>query len=157
MLHRANMKKPYSAVNPVRKPNRSSLMTLRSLKTAAVVALAVAGLHLPVTAATAAEDAPKAAAPKSQFSDKRLNDFAAAAKEVFAIRQKYATQFEAASEEADKKRIVQTAQGEMKKAIEGRGLTIEQYNEVLVAAKDDQVLAEKLGKMMEGGPAHKGG
>jgi hypothetical protein len=36
----------------------------------------------------------------------------------------------------------------MEKVIVGHGLTVEQYNEILVAAKDDQALAEKLSKLL---------
>lgn len=120
-----------------------------AVRMTAAAAFAIAAVTMPAGFALAADEKPKAAAPKSNFSDKRLNDFAAAAKEVFEIRQKYAPKFEAAGNDADKKEIVQQARGEMEQAIKGKGLTIEQYNEVLVAAKDDQVLAEKLGKLMD--------
>lgn len=120
-----------------------------AVKMTAAVAFAVAAVTMPAGLALAADEKPKATAPKSNFSEKRLNDFAAAAKEVFAIRQKYAPKFEAAGNDADKKEIVQQARGEMEQAIKGKGLTIEQYNEVLVAAKDDQALADKLGKLMD--------
>ena len=127
-----------------------------ALKLTAAAAFAVAAVTMPAGLALAADEKPKAAAPKANFSEKRLNDFAAAAKEVFAIRQKYAPQFEAAGNETDKKQIVQQARGEMEQAIKGKGLTIDQYNEVLVAAKDDQALADKLGKMMDDLGAPKG-
>jgi len=131
-------------------------MTSLTLNAAAAVALAFAMSSVPVSESYA-EDKPGMASPAASFSEQRLNNFAAAAKEVFEIRQKYAPQFEAASTDADKKLIVQTARGEMEQAIKGKGLTLEQYNEVLVAAKDDQALAEKLGKMMDAGNAKKGG
>ena len=132
-------------------------MTFFPLRLAAAAAIASAAITVPATATLAADEKPKAAAPAAQFSDQQLNSFAAAAKEVFAIRQKYAPQFEAASDETQKKQIVQTAQSEMKKAIQGNGLTLEQYNNVLVAAKDDKVLAEKIGKMMDTSGTPKGG
>lgn len=128
-----------------------------AIKMTAAVAFAVAAIATPAGFALADNEKPKALAPKSNFSEKRLNDFAAAAKEVFAIRQKYAPKFEAASNDADKKQIVQQARGEMEQAIKGKGLTIEQYNEVLVAAKDDQALADKLGRMMDAGKKPKDG
>ena len=45
----------------------------------------------------------------------------------------------------------------MEKAIRGQGLTVQQYNEVLVAAKDDRTLADRIGKLMEAGATQKGG
>ena len=132
-------------------------MTFLPLKAATAAALAFAILSLPATPSIAADEKPKAAAPAGNISEKRLTDFVAAAKDVFAIRQKYAPQFQTASDDAQKKQIVHTAQGEMKQAIQNRGMTIDQYNDVLVAAKDDQALAEKIGKMMDDGKPGKGG
>lgn len=130
-------------------------MTSLSLKAAA--ALAVAMLAIAPAPLMAADEKPKAAAKKPNFSEKRITDFVAAAKDVFAIRRKYAPQFESAANTAEKKKIVQTASGEMKQAIQNRGLTVDQYNAVLVAAKDDQALAERIGKMMSKGAAGKDG
>jgi hypothetical protein len=124
-------------------------MTSLPLKLTAAAAFAMAATVLPAAGVMAADEKAKQEAPKASFSDKRLNDFAAAAKEVFAIRQKYAPQFKAADNDIAKKQIVQSARGEMEQAIKSKGLTLEQYNEVLVAARDDQMLADKLGKMME--------
>lgn len=124
---------------------------------AAAAALAIFAVTLPAGLAKADDQSPKAAAPKAAFSEKHISNFVAAAKEVYAIRQKYAPQFRAANSDADKKQIVLTAQGEMEKAIQGNGLTVQQYNEVLVAAKDDQALADRIGRMMDSGGAKEGG
>jgi hypothetical protein len=134
-------------------------MTLISHKAAAAAALAVVALSWTAVPAMAADEKPKAgaSAQKAKISDKRLTDFVAAAKEVYAIRQKYAPQFKAASTDAEKRQVIQSAQGEMKQAIQNRGLTVEQYNEVLVAAKDNQSLADRIGKMMDDSAAKKGG
>lgn len=131
-------------------------MTSLPIKLATAVAFAIAATALPASVTLADDKKPTTLAPKTNFSQKRLNDFAAAAKEVFAIRQKYAPKFEAAGTDADKKQIVQKARGEMEQAIQGKGLTLNQYNEVLVAAKDDRALADKLGKMMDGVGSPKG-
>ena len=134
-------------------------MTFYIHKAAAAVALVAATLSMTALPTLAADEKPNATAPaqKAKISDKRLNDFVAAAKEVYAIRQKYAPQFKAASNDAEKRQVIQSAQGEMKQAIQNRGLTVEQYNEVLVAAKDDQALADRIGKMMDNSTGQKGG
>ena len=131
-------------------------MTHLPMKLATAGAIACAAIAAPATATLAADEKPKALSPAAQFSDRQLTSFAAAAKQVSAIRRKYVPQFEAATDEAKKKEIVQTAQSEMRQAIQGNGLTLEQYNNVLVAAKDDKALAEKLGKIMDDTPAPKG-
>lgn len=127
-------------------------------RTAALVIAAVAlyGVSLPAAGPALADDSAAAATP-ANISDERLNAFVAAAKEVFAVRQKYGPQFEAAATDDDKKKVVQLAQGEMKKAIQNHGLTIEQYNAVLVAARGDKTLAEKLEKLLSLESAPKGG
>jgi hypothetical protein len=109
--------------------------------------MALFGLSLPA-AAQKTDDKPGTAAPQSSFTDARLNAFANAAKGVYAVRQKYGPKFEAAADDAEKKNVVLSARAEMEKVIVGHGLTVEQYNEILVAAKDDQALAEKLSKLL---------
>lgn len=125
-------------------------------KAAIVAGMALIGALLPTTAPVAADTKPGAVAPKKNYSDKQLNAFAAAAKAVFAVRKKYAPQFQAAADDTAKKKVITAARQEMETAIKGKGLTVEQYNEVLVAAKDDKVLADKLGKLL-GPPPNKGG
>ena len=132
-------------------------MTFVPFKAAVAAALVAAALSLSAAPSMAADEQPNTVAPKAKISEKRLNDFVAAAKEVFAIRQKYAPQFKAAKDDTEKRQVVQSAQGEMKKAIQNRGMTVEQYNEVLVAAKDDKELADRIGKMMDDVTSQKGG
>jgi hypothetical protein len=118
-------------------------------RTAALVAAAVAlyGVSLPASTPARADDNAEITIA-ANFSDARLTAFVAAAKEVFAVREKYRPQFEAASTDDEKKKVVLAARGEMKKAIEGHGLTIEQYNAVLTAARSDRTLASRLEKLL---------
>jgi hypothetical protein len=127
------------------------------LRKATIVAgMALIGVLLPAAAPMAADGKPGAAVPKKKFTDKQINAFVAAAKGVAAVRQKYAPQFQAAADDDSKKRIVGQARQEMEKVIKSKGLTIEQYQEVLVATKDDKELADRLGKLL-GPPPQKGG
>lgn len=130
-------------------------MIFLPIKAAVVAALVTVALSMPVVPSLADEPAANAAATKAKISEKRLNDFVAAAKDVYAIRQKYAPKFKDAKDDGEKQQVLQTARGEMKSAIENRGLTVEQYNDVLVAAKGDQELADRIGKMLD--DATKGG
>ena len=125
-------------------------------KAAIVAGMALVGALLPMGAPIAADGKPAATAPKKKFTDKQINAFVAAAKGVAAVRQKYAPQFQAATDDDSKRKIVVTARQEMEQVIKGQGLTVEQYNEVLVAAKDDEALADRLGKLL-GPPPQKGG
>jgi len=131
-------------------------MDFLPLKAAVVAALATFVLTLPAAPSVADEPAANAAAAKAKISEKRLNDFVAAAKDVYAIRQKYAPKFKDAKDDGEKEQVLQTARGEMKSAIENRGLTVEQYNDVLVAAKGDQELADRIGKMLDDTSSPKG-
>jgi Domain of unknown function (DUF4168) len=132
-------------------------MTFLPFKAAVTAALAVVVLSLPAARSVADEPMPSASVPKAKISEKRLNDFVAAAKDVYAIRQKYAPKFKDAKDDGEKQQVLQTARGEMKSAIENRGMTVEQYNDVLVAAKGDQELAERIGKMLDDATSQKGG
>jgi hypothetical protein len=125
-------------------------------KAAIVAGMALIGVLSPVASSMAQTGTPGATAPKKKFTDKQINAFAAAAKGVFAVRQKYAPQFQAATDDASKKQVIASARQEMEKVIKGHGLTVEQYNDVLVAAKDDKELADRLGKLL-GPPPQKGG
>jgi hypothetical protein len=125
-------------------------------KAAIIAGMALIGVLLPAAAPMAADGKPGATAPKKTFTDKRINAFVAAAKGVAAVRQKYAPRFHAAADDDSKKKIVVAARQEMEKVIKDHGLTVAQYNEVLVAAKDDKALADKLGKLL-GPPPPKGG
>lgn len=125
-------------------------------RTAAIVVAAMTfyGAALPAAVPARADDKGDA---NTTITDERLNAFVAAAKEVFAVRQKYRPQFEAATTDGDKQKIVVAARDEMKKAVESHGLTIEQYNAVLTAARNDQKLAEKLEKLLTLDSPAKGG
>ena len=132
-------------------------MNFLPIKAAAVAALVAINVLVPTVPSAADEPAPGTPATKAKISEKRLNDFVAAAKDVYAIRQKYAPMFKEAKDDGEKRQVLQTARGEMKLAIENRGMTVEQYNDVLVAAKGDQELADRIGKMLEDTASKSGG
>ena len=50
----------------------------------------------------------------------------------------------AATEPADKQRIAQEGNGALKKAVEDQGLTIEEYNSIIVVAQNDPEVRYKI-------------
>ena len=88
-------------------------------------------------------------AKPSTFTATQLQQFAKAAQQVFKIRQKYAPDVRAASNEKDAHALIDKAQAEMTKAIEKEGMTIGQYNTIIEAAQKDPALAGEIQKIMD--------
>ena len=105
--------------------------------------LAFSFVFAPATDLMAQSKAP-AAIPAAQ-----LQSFATAAKQVFEIRQKYAPQVQAAGSEQEARAVIVAAQGEMRKAIETSGLSVERYQEIIEAAEADPKLADEIQGMIE--------
>jgi hypothetical protein len=81
------------------------------------------------------------------FSDARLKAFAAASAKVMDIRQEYWPQVQAASSEEEMRRLTKIAQKKMLETVAAHGLTMDQYNEIVAAAKDDPDLIERIKKL----------
>lgn len=74
----------------------------------------------------------------------QLQSFATAAKQVLEIRQRYTLQIQAADSEQEARAAFVAAQGEMRKAIETSGLSVERYEEITEAAEADPKLADEI-------------
>lgn len=120
---------------------------LVSFLTITMLAVAFAATaHGPVAAGPGVATAQAAPA---KIAPKQLKSFVSAAKQVFKIREKFAPQVQAAGNEEAARTLITAAQGEMRKAIEGAGLTIERYNEIIQAAQADPALASEIQGMMD--------
>ena len=78
-----------------------------------------------------------------------LRSFARAARAVFQIRQAYASKVQAARGEVEASTHVATAQKEMEAAIREEGMTVERYNEILMAAQHNTVLAGRIQMLID--------
>ena len=69
---------------------------------------------------------------------------AAALGQVASLLPDYQQRLLAATEPADKQRIAQEGNGALKKAVEDQGLTIEEYNSIIVVAQNDPDVRNKI-------------
>jgi hypothetical protein len=84
-----------------------------------------------------------------EFNQRQLESFASAALEIKEIRSKWQSRLQEA-ESAEKTREFQAhASTEMVKAVEAKGLTVETYNAIAAAARDNHDFAARLVKLME--------
>jgi Domain of unknown function (DUF4168) len=129
------------------------------LAIAAVFASALTlGVALPLQAQDTKTPPPPSAQPPPpppsqppEFSQSQLESFASAVLEVQAIRSKWQAQLQGA-ENAEKAQELQTQAGaEMVSAVEKKGLTVETYNAIATAARDNPALADQIGKLLEKG------
>lgn len=88
-------------------------------------------------------------AQQPEFSQSQLESFASAVLEVQEIRSKWQTQLQGA-ENAEKAQELQAQAGaEMVSAVEEKGLTVETYNAIATAARDNPALADRIGKLLQ--------
>jgi hypothetical protein len=88
-------------------------------------------------------------AQQAEFSQDQLESFASAVLEVQEIRSKWQAQLQGA-ENAEKAQELQAQAGaEMVSAVEEKGLTVETYNAIATAARDNPALADRIGKLLE--------
>lgn len=88
-------------------------------------------------------------AQQAEFSQGQLESFASAVLEVQEIRSKWQAQLQG-TENAEKAQEFQAQAGaEMVSAVEEKGLTVETYNAIATAARDNPALADRIGKLLQ--------
>ena len=85
---------------------------------------------------------PVANAPN--LSDQKLDAAAAALGQVASLLRDYQQRLLTATEPADKQRIADEGNSALKKAVEDQGLTIEEYNSIIVVAQNDPEVRNKI-------------
>lgn len=130
--------------------------TRRHLMSLSASAL-LAGFMATGTAAPAlaqAEAPPQEApAPAAQISEEHLKTFANATREVNRIADKARTQLQEPGPPDKAQAVQQQAQAEMVEAVKKNGLSVEQYNQIAMAAQSDPKLREKVLQHMQQAPA----
>jgi hypothetical protein len=92
---------------------------------------------------------PQAPTPQTEFDQSQLESFASAALEIREIRSKWQSRMQEA-ESAEKTREYQAqASAEMVNAVQAQGLTVETYNAIAAAARDNHDFAARIVKLME--------
>lgn len=87
--------------------------------------------------------APMTADSHAKISDQKLGQAAAAMQHVIGVRQRYEKKIAKAAP-GDRERIAGQSQAAIKKAVTDQGLSVDEYNKILVAAQKDPALRQKL-------------
>jgi hypothetical protein len=120
-----------------------------SIPSVAAAVLIAAQLCVPANAQNPSPSpAPEQSAPAPNLSDQKLDAAAAALGQVASLLRDYQQRLLQATEPADKQRIAQEGNGALKKAVEDQGLTIEEYNSIIVVAQNDPEVRNKILKRM---------
>ena len=78
------------------------------------------------------------------FSQEALQSYAAATLEIERIHESYGPAIEAAGTPEEQEAIQQEAHDEMLDVVEDEGLSVEQYNQIYMAAQADPALASQI-------------
>jgi len=68
--------------------------------------------------------------------------------EVERIKQEYSQRLQTAGSEAEQQQIQNEAGQKMLQAVEGKGISVDEYNQIIQTAQTDPALAERLSKAM---------
>jgi hypothetical protein len=110
---------------------------------------APAGSHAPgQLAQRVGEQASASSRSDASYTDAELKSFADAALQVKHIKEVYVPQIAAAEDEEEQEKLKEAATKEMTKAVEERGLKVDRYQEILVAALTQPELAHRVSKYM---------
>jgi hypothetical protein len=82
------------------------------------------------------------------FSRKQLESFTSAHEKVREISTKYIERLEHVHGQEEKMKLHEQAQAEMANAVQDEGLTVTTYNTILLAARKDPALAQRIYKML---------
>ena len=99
-----------------------------------------------LTSPAGAQTQPPAASPSQQapnITDQKLDAIAAALERVVGVRENYERKLKEAPA-SDAERIADEAKGELVKAVTDQGLSVEEYNSILVVAQNDPEVRKKI-------------
>jgi hypothetical protein len=107
------------------------------------------GVALPLQAQNAKPQQQQTPTQQPELSQGQIESFASAARQIREIRSKWQSRMQEA-DSAEKSQELQTqASAEMVSAVEAKGLTVETYNAIATAARDNPELADRIAKLME--------
>lgn len=98
---------------------------------------------LPAANAQSQLPPPSPSDPTPNFSDQKLDAAGAALKHVASIKQDYQQRVEGAST-SDKERIADEVDSALVKAVTDQGLSVAEYNSIMVVAQNDPEVREKI-------------
>lgn len=86
----------------------------------------------------------------SQYSDAELRAFAHAALAVQQVKDTYGPMLAAAPTSQEEQRVIRMAGAEMVHAVEGAGMSVERFQEILDSASSDPTLVERINRQLNG-------
>lgn len=120
---------------------------IKTARIAAISLLLVGGVALEASAATQ-QAAPTAAqsvkAAKTSISDQQIKQFVSVQKDFARIRQKYQGKLKATKSKQEARQIQSAAQKEMIQAINHKGMTVAQYNQIATAYRTDPTVRKRV-------------
>lgn len=114
--------------------------TIQILAVAAVISL------LSVAATNAQSQVspqPEQTTPSAKISDEKLDAVAKAMQRMNTVKQAYQKKIDAASPE-DKQRLMSEGNDELQKALSDQGLSVDEYNKIIIIARNDPTVRAKL-------------
>ena len=118
-------------------------MRLLTRSLAATVLTAAWSLCVPAADAQVQSPSPGLSDPSSNIPDQKLDAAAAAIERVASLKQDYQQRIATAAP-SDKERIANEAINALAKAVTDQGLSVEEYNSILVVAQNDPEVREKI-------------
>jgi hypothetical protein len=116
--------------------------------TVALISVLTAGfMCMPSVAAEPSTLGPaenNAVQPNHSFSADEIQTFAVASLDVERINDQYQSQLRAAEHPDEQVNIAMEAEEQMAQSVEEKGLSIEKYNSIVRAAREDQNLARRI-------------
>ena len=115
----------------------------RTLATAAFAATCVFGVPAIGAQAQSQAPVPDASAQPRDIPDQKLDAAVAAMQQVASLRQSYQQRLETAPP-SDKERIADEANMALQKAVTDKGLSVDEYSEILTTAQSDPKVRGKI-------------
>ena len=103
----------------------------------------------PILAAAFATLFAVGAMAQEEFSESKLEAFVAAASQLTTIRESLAAQLQTVEDPREQQALVAEANENMAETVEqAPGITVDEYNAIVVAANDDPELAERINELL---------
>jgi hypothetical protein len=110
----------------------------------ALALLVLATAWTPVTAAQTADPPASAGSSRRDFTDNELKSFAQALVQVSRINDTYLPIYHAAKSPEEQQAVEQKASQEMIQAVQGAGMTVDDYHEILARARTNPEIANRI-------------
>jgi Domain of unknown function (DUF4168) len=112
---------------------------------AATVLTAAWLLSIPAVTLHAQSALPGSSDQTQNISEQKLDAAAAALKQVASVKENYKQQMDAAAP-SDRERLAEEVNSALVKAVTDQGLSVQEYNSILIVAQKDPEVREKIAK-----------